>query len=207
MKKDASIQKISTHITRNIIFTLLCFPPIFVIFMGAAEFIILRPHTSPGIWFAVICPLALGIIIAILCARRIKQRLASGDSQGAAKIYKKNKKGFLVAVIVIWAIGAYATFSLPAFGLFTVDNMNASAKRTLKELAKVQDTYHDKHGMYANNLTDLNYWGNQGFGGIKIQIHEATRDCWVATAGYKRGPFKYIFTYDHCGGGLQNNKP
>jgi len=204
MKKDTSSQKISTHITRNSIFTLLCFPPIFVIFMGAAEFIILRPHTSPGIWFAVICPLALGIIIAILCARRIKQRLASGDSQGAEKIYKKSKKGFLVAVIVIWAIGVYVAFSLPAFGLFTVGNMNASAKRSLEKLAEVQNTYHDKHKRYTNNLRDLNYWGNRG---IKVQIHEATRDCWVATAGYKRGPFKYIFTYDHCGGGLQNNKP
>jgi hypothetical protein len=204
MKKDTSSQKISTHITRNSIFTLLCFPPIFVIFMGAAEFIILRPHTSPGIWFAVICPLALGIIIAILCARRIKQRLASGDSQGAEKIYKKSKKGFLVAVIVIWAIGVYVAFSLPAFGLFTVGNMNASAKRSLEKLAEVQNTYHDKHKRYTNNLRDLNYWGNRG---IKVQIHEATRDCWVATAGYKRGPFKYIFTYDHCGGGLQENKP
>jgi len=204
MKKDASTQKISTHISRNIIFTLLCFPPIFVIFMGAAEFIILRPHTSPGIWFAVICSLALGIVIAIFCVRRIKQRLASGDSQGAEKIYKKSKKGFLVAVIVIWAIGVYVAFSLPAFGLFTVGNMNASAKRSLEKLAEVQNTYHDKHKRYTNNLRDLNYWGNRG---IKVQIHEATLDCWVATAGYKRGPFKYIFTYDHCGGGLQNNKP
>ena len=204
MKKDTSTQKISTRATRNIIFTLLCFPPIFVIFMGAAEFIILRPHTSPGIWFAVICPLALGIVIAILRARRIKKRLASGDSQGAEKIYKKSKKGFLIAVIVIWAIGVYVTFSLPAFGLFTVGNMNASAKRSLEKLAEVQNTYHDKHKRYTNNLTDLNYWGKRG---IKVQIHEATRDCWVATAGYKRGPFKYIFTYDHCGGGLQNNKP
>ena len=204
MKKDTSTQKISTRATRNIIFTLLCFPPIFVIFMGAAEFIILRPHTSPGIWFAVICSLALGIVIAIFCVRRIKKRLASGDSQGAEKIYKKSKKGFLVAVIVIWAIGVYVAFSLPAFGLFTVGNMNASAKRSLEKLAEVQNTYHDKHKRYTNNLRDLNYWGNRG---IKVQIHEATRDCWVATAGYKRGPFKYIFTYDHCGGGLQNNKP
>ena len=204
MKKDTSTQKISTRATRNIIFTLLCFPPIFVIFMGAAEFIILRPHTSPGIWFAVICSLALGIVIAILRARRIKKRLASGDSQGAEKIYKKSKKGFLVAVIVIWAIGVYVAFSLPAFGLFTVGNMNASAKRSLEKLAEVQNTYHDKHKRYTNNLRDLNYWGNRG---IKVQIHEATRDCWVATAEYKRGPFKYIFTYDHCGGGLQNNKP
>jgi hypothetical protein len=82
--------------------------------------------------------------------------------------------------------------------------MNASAKRSLEKLAEVQNTYHDKHKRYTNNLRDLNYWGNRG---IKVQIHEATRDCWVATAGYKRGPFKYIFTYDHCGGGLQNNKP
>jgi Tfp pilus assembly protein PilE len=205
MKIDSSTQKVSTHATRNIIFTLLCFPPIFLNFRYAAAFIILHPYKSPVIWFAVICPLALGIIIAILCARRIKQRLASGDSQGAEKIYKKSKKGFLVAVIVIWAIGAYAAFSLPAFGYFTVGNMNANAKSTLEEIAKIQDTYHDNHGMYTNNLKDLNYIGWPH--GIKVQIHEATHDCWVATAGYKRGPFKYIFTYDHCGGGLQENKP
>ena len=204
MKKDAPTQKVSTHATRNSIFTLLCFPPIFVIFMGAAAFIILHPYKSPGIWFVVICPLALGIIIAFFCARKVKKRLASGDHQGAAKIYNKSKKGFLVALIVIWAIGAYATFSIPAFDAFSVGYMNASAKRTLKEFAKAQNTYHDKHGRYANNLTDLNYWGNRG---IKVQIHEATRDCWVASAGYKRGPYEYVFTYDHCGGGLQNNKP
>jgi len=205
MKIDAPTQKVSTHATRNSIFTLLCFPPIFVIFIGVAEFIILRPQASPIIWFAVIFPLALGIIIAILCARRIKQRLASGDHQGAAKIYKKSKKGFLVAVIVIWAIGAYAVGALPAFSYFTVGNMNANAKSTLEELVKIQDTYHDKHGMYTDNLKDLNYIGWPH--GIKFQIHEATHDCWVATAGYKRGPFTYIFTYDHCSGGLQENKP
>ena len=202
MKIDAPTQKVSTHATKNIIFTLLCFPPIFVIFMGIGAFII--PPKSRLDLVAVGFTLIIGIIIAFVCARKVKKRLASGDHQGAAKIYNKSKKGFLVALIVIWAIGVYVAFSLPGFALFTVGDMNASAKRTLEELAKVQDTYHDKHGRYTNNLRGLNYWGNRG---IKVQIHEATRDCWVATARYKRGPFKYVFTYDHCGGGLQNNKP
>jgi hypothetical protein len=96
-------------------------------------------------------------------------------------------------------------FTLPSFSAITVSGMNASAEGTLEEIAKAQNTYHDKYERYANNYRDLDYIGWHH--GIKVQIHEATRDFWMATAGYKRGPYEYVFTYDHCGGGLQENKP
>ena len=76
MKIDASTQKISTHITGNIIFTLLCFPPIWMIFMGIGAFVI--PPKSRLDLVAVDFTLIIGIIIAFVCAHEVK-RLASGD--------------------------------------------------------------------------------------------------------------------------------
>lgn len=126
-----------------------CFPPIWVICIGAAEFYILHPHKSPGMWFVVICPLSLGIIIAFFCARRVKNSLASGNHEYATKISNKSKRGFLVALIAVWAIGIYWFIAAPAFSAFTVRAMNYSAGRTLEELAEAQDTYYEKNKKYT----------------------------------------------------------
>ncbi len=87
-------------------------------------------------------------------------------------------------LIVVVIIGILAAIAIPKFSSTREKAFLASMKSDLRNLATLQDIYHNNNYSYTTSATDLGFVNSDG---ITVTISEATGQGWAATsehAGY-----------------------
>jgi prepilin-type N-terminal cleavage/methylation domain-containing protein len=87
-------------------------------------------------------------------------------------------------LIVVVVIGILAAIAIPKFSSTREKAFMASMKSDLRNLATLQDLYHDGTFTYSLNASDVAFTNSDG---VVVSINEATGTGWAATsmhAGY-----------------------
>lgn len=82
-------------------------------------------------------------------------------------------------LIVVVIIGILAAIAIPKFSSTREKAFVATLKADLKNLATMQDVYHNSHYSYSTVLTDLQFVESDG---VTVTIAEADGNGWSASA-------------------------
>ncbi len=95
-------------------------------------------------------------------------------------------------LLVVVVIGILAAISIPKFSEVRTKAFYATLKADLKNLATLQDIYHNSNYSYSTNQTDLEFVVSDG---VTVTIGEATGTGWSATAAHAAMPSQSCALY------------
>ncbi len=97
------------------------------------------------------------------------------------------KDGFTLIelLIVVVIIGILAAIAIPKFNSTRQKAFLAAMKSDLKNVAYLQEVYHNDNYSFTTALSSLNFSGSEG---VNITINEATNTGWAATATHQGIP-------------------
>lgn len=106
----------------------------------------------------------------------------------------RRKDGFTLIelLIVVVIIGILASIAIPKFGSTRQKAFLAAMKSDLKNVAYLQEVYHNDNYTFTSSLTSLNFSGSEG---VTITINEATNTGWAATATHQGVPSEQCGVY------------
>ena len=84
-------------------------------------------------------------------------------------------------LIVVVIIGILAAIAIPKFSSTREKAFMASMKSDLRNLATLQDMYHNNNFTYSTVATDLAFTNSEA---VTVTISEATGQGWAATAAH-----------------------
>ena len=95
----------------------------------------------------------------------------------------KTRTGFTLIelLIVVVIIGLLASIAIPKFASTREKAYIASLKSDLKNLATLQDIYHNLHYTYSTDFTALEFGPSAG---VTVTIGEATGTGWSASSAH-----------------------
>ncbi len=88
-------------------------------------------------------------------------------------------------LIVVVIIGILAAIAIPKFSSTREKAFVASMKSDLRNLATLQDIYHNANYTYTSSTADLGFTISEG---ITVTISEATGQGWAATSAHAGYP-------------------
>ena len=88
-------------------------------------------------------------------------------------------------LIVVVVIGILAAIAIPKFSSTREKSFMASMKSDLRNLATLQDIYHNSNYTYSTRATDLAFTNSDA---ITVTISEADGTGWAATAAHAGFP-------------------
>jgi prepilin-type N-terminal cleavage/methylation domain-containing protein len=88
-------------------------------------------------------------------------------------------------LIVVVIIGILAAIAIPKFSSTREKAFLASMKSDLRNLATLQDVYHNNYYTYSTSAADLGYVNSDG---ITMTISEGTGQGWAATSAHAGYP-------------------
>lgn len=88
-------------------------------------------------------------------------------------------------LIVVVIIGILAAIAIPKFSSTREKAFLASMKSDLRNLATLQDLYHNSNFTYSTNFTDLAFVNSDG---VTVTVSEATGTGWAATSAHAGFP-------------------
>jgi prepilin-type N-terminal cleavage/methylation domain-containing protein len=95
----------------------------------------------------------------------------------------RERTGFTLIelLIVVVIIGILAAIAIPKFSSTREKAFLASMKSDLRNLATLQDVYHNSNFTYTSNFADLGFNESEG---ITVTVSEATGQGWAATSAH-----------------------
>jgi len=106
----------------------------------------------------------------------------------------RRQNGFTLIelLIVVVIIGILAAIAIPKFSSVREKAYLASMKSDLKNVAYLQEVYHNDNFTFTTSLSSLNFSGSEG---VTITINEATNTGWAATATHQGVPSEQCGVY------------
>ena len=100
---------------------------------------------------------------------------------------KVRRAGFTLIelLIVVVIIGILAAIAIPKFSSTREKAFMASLKSDLRNLATLQDIYHNTNYTHSTSATDLGFVNSDG---VTVTISEATGTGWAATSAHAGFP-------------------
>jgi prepilin-type N-terminal cleavage/methylation domain-containing protein len=97
------------------------------------------------------------------------------------------QKGFTLIelLIVVVIIGILASIAIPKFNSTRQKAHKAAMMSDLKNVAYLQEVYHNENFTFTSSLASLNFGESDG---VTISINEATNTGWAATAVHQGVP-------------------
>ena len=94
---------------------------------------------------------------------------------------ERGQKGFTLIelLIVVVIIGILASIAIPKFSSTRDKAYRAAMMADLKNLAYLEEVYHNENFTFASTLADVDFNESEG---VTIGINEATNTGWAATA-------------------------
>ena len=99
----------------------------------------------------------------------------------------RGQKGFTLIelLIVVVIIGILAAIAIPKFSSTRQKAFLAAMKSDLKNVAYLQEVYHNDNFSFSSSLPSLSFSGSEG---VTISVNEATNTGWAATATHQGIP-------------------
>ena len=106
----------------------------------------------------------------------------------------REQKGFTLIelLIVVVIIGILAAIAIPKFGATRQKAYKASMMSDLKNVAYLQEVYHNENFTFTDALGTLDFTGSEG---VTITINEGTNTGWAATAVHQGSPLEQCGVY------------
>jgi type IV pilus assembly protein PilA len=106
----------------------------------------------------------------------------------------RGQKGFTLIelLIVVVIIGILASIAIPKFGATRQKAYKAAMMSDLKNVAYLQEVYHNENFTFTNSLGAINFAGSEG---VTITINEANNTGWAATAVHQGSPSEQCGVY------------
>ena len=95
-------------------------------------------------------------------------------------------------LIVVVIIGILASIAIPKFNSTREKAYLSAMKSDLKNVAYLQEIYHNDNFTYTTSLSSLNFSGSDG---VTISVNEATNTGWAATASHQGVPSEQCGVY------------
>lgn len=117
----------------------------------------------------------------------------------------RGRKGFTLIelLIVVVIIGILAAIAIPKFSTTREKAFLAAMKSDLKNVAYLQEVYHNENFTFTTSLGDMNFAGSDG---VTITINEATNTGWAAVATHQGIPSEQCGVY-HGSAAAGNGSP
>lgn len=95
-------------------------------------------------------------------------------------------------LIVVVVIGILAAVAIPKFSAAREKAFLAAAKSDLRNLANLQEVYHNVSYTYSSNVTDVGFTNSDG---VLVDVPEASGTGWSATAVHAGLPSSICAVY------------
>lgn len=101
-----------------------------------------------------------------------------------------DRRGFTLVelLIVVVIVGVLAAIALPKFGEARDRSYRAAMMSDLKNLAHVQEIYHNENFTFSDQTDDLEVRYSEG---VSVTINDATGTGWAATATHRAVPGEF----------------
>ena len=117
----------------------------------------------------------------------------------------RGQRGFTLIelLIVVVIIGILASIAIPKFGAVRTKSFRAAMMSDLRNLAYLQEVYHNDHFSFAGSLGDTEFTGSEG---VVVTVNEASGTGWAATATHFGVPDEQCGIY-HGSASAANGSP
>ena len=94
---------------------------------------------------------------------------------------KRNRRGFTLIelLVVVVVLGILAAIAIPKYSTTKEKGFVSTLKADLRNLASLQELYHNDHYTYSTNMTALEFVLSDG---VTVNFSEATGTGWSASA-------------------------
>lgn len=109
-------------------------------------------------------------------------------------MHPRGQRGFTLIelLIVVVIIGILASIAIPKFSVVRDKAFRAGMMSDLKNLAHLQEVYHNEHYTYGSSITAVQAVLTDG---VTVTINEATGTGWAATAVHEGLPAEQCGVY------------